>query len=143
MKRLRPRLGPGLRPRLLKLATLVAGSALFWACTAPVFPVPPPGSISFTSAVVTDNANSTTKTVWTGQGGPLEQAANATYYLLNRTMGTGVITTAHNDGSFTTPDMDGNQGDQVLVYYKTPVGDYSDSACVLLAPGPASVCPDE
>ena len=132
-----------LGPRLLKIATLVTGSALFWACTAPVFPVPPPGSVSFSADTVTDQNTGATRMVWTGQGGALPEAANATYYLLDRSMGTGVIATAHNDGSFTVHDMDGNQGDQVLVYYKTPVGNYSDSICVLLASGPASLCPAE
>ena len=36
------------------------------------------------------------------------------------------------DGSFTAPPLQGNDKDQVLVYYKTPFGDYSDSLCVLL-----------
>lgn len=132
-----------LGPRLLKVATLVAGSALFWGCVAPVLSVPPPAAVAFVSATVTDNNTGATRTVWTGQGDKLAEAANATYYLLDTSMGTGVITTAHNDGSFTSPTMDGNQGDRVLIYYKTPYGDYSDSICVLLAPGPASACPAE
>jgi hypothetical protein len=35
--------------------------------------------------------------------------------------------------------MQGNDNDQVLIYYETPFGDYSDSRCVLLGAG-ASAC---
>jgi hypothetical protein len=132
-----------LRRRWLKLGTLLCASALLWACTAPILTVPPPAAVGFTTSMVTD-ANGTPQTLWIASGAPLAQAANADYFVFNRTQGQGVIATGRNDGSFTAPEMAGNQNDQVLVYYRTPFGDYSDSLCVLLtaAASPAPVCPE-
>ena len=120
-----------LRRRWLKMGTLFGASALLWSCVAPILTVPPPSAISFESSMLTA-ADGTQQTFWITSGGPLEQAANATFFVLDRTLGGGVIATARNDGSFTAPPMQGNDKDQVLVYYKTPFGDYSDSLCVLL-----------
>ncbi len=127
----------------LKLGTLLCASGFLWACTAPIISVPPPDSVAFASSTVTD-ASGTPETVWIASGGPVERAANASYFVFNRTQGQGVIATGRNDGSFTAPEMAGNQNDQVLVYYRTPFGDYSDSLCVLLtaAASPAPVCPE-
>jgi hypothetical protein len=121
-----------LRRRLLKLGTLLGASALLWSCVAPIFPVPPPTAVAFETTMVTDGDGGP-QTRWIAKGGPLEQAANADYFVFDRTVGGGVIATARNDGSFTAPPMAGNTGDQVLVYYKTPYGDYSDPLCVLLS----------
>jgi len=99
--------------------------------------VPPPGAISFESTMLTAS-DGTLRTFWVASGAPLEQAANGTYFVLDRTLGSGVIATARNDGSFTAPPMQGNDKDQVLVYYKTPFGDYSDSLCVLLGTSPGT-----
>jgi hypothetical protein len=132
--------------RFLRLGVLLAGAALLWSCVAPILTVPPPSSVSFESMVVT-NADGSQQTVWIASGAALQQAANATYFVLDTTGGDGVIATAKNDGSFVaaTP-LVGNQGDHVLVYYKTPFGDYSDSTCVLLAVPPAgssaALCPE-
>jgi hypothetical protein len=122
------------RRRWLKMGTLLGGSALLWSCVAPILTVPPPNEISFESTTLTAS-DGTQQTLWTASGGALAEAANATYYVFNRTLGGGVIATARNDGSFTAPPMQGKQSDQVLVYYKTPFGDYSDSLCVLLGAG--------
>jgi hypothetical protein len=122
------------RRRWLKMGTLLGASALLWSCVAPILTVPPPNEISFESTTLT-SSDGTQQTVWIASGGALPEAANATYYVLDRTLGGGVIATAGNDGAFTAPPMQGKQGDQVLVYYKTPFGDYSDSLCVLLAAG--------
>jgi hypothetical protein len=121
------------RRRWLKMGTLLGASALLWSCVAPILTVPPPDAIAFESTMLTAS-DGTQQTFWTATGGPLEQAANATYYVFNRTLGGGVIATARNDGSFTAPPLQGTEKDQVLVYYKTPFGDYSDSLCVLLGP---------
>ena len=120
-----------LRRRWLKMGTLLGAASLLWSCVAPILTVPPPGAISFESTMVTA-ADGTQQKFWIASGGALEQAANATYYVFDRTLGGGVIATGRNDGSFTAPPMQGNDNDQVLVYYKTPFGDYSDSLCVLL-----------
>jgi hypothetical protein len=126
--------------RWLRLGTLLAASAGLWSCVAPILTVPPPGAITFTPAVVADGATGAQKTVWTTQGGPVEQAAQARYFIFNQRLATGVIATARDDGSFTAPQMDGTQDDPIVIYYRTPAGDYSDSICVLLsdAPVPAS-----
>ena len=131
------------RRRWLKLGTLLCGSALLWACTAPILTVPPPADVAFATSMITD-ATGTPQTLWIASGGPVNQAANATYFVVNRTQGQGVIATGRNDGSFTAPEMAGNKNDQVLVYYKTPFGDYSDSVCVLLTTdaSPAPACPE-
>ena len=122
------------RRRWLKMGTLLGGSALLWSCVAPILTVPPPNEISFESTMLTAS-DGTPQTFWIASGGLLPEAANATYFVFNRTLGGGVIATGRNDGSFTAPPMQGNPSDQVLVYYKTPFGDYSDSLCVLLGVG--------
>ena len=127
-----------LRRRWLKMGTLLGASALLWSCVAPILTVPPPSEIAFESTMLTAS-DGTLQTFWIASGGPLEQAANGTYYVFDRTLGGGVIATARNDGSFTAPPLQGNDKDLVLVYYKTPFGDYSDSLCVLLGTT-ASVC---
>jgi hypothetical protein len=131
------------RRRWLKLGTLLGASALLWACTAPILTVPPPAAVGFTTSVITDSTG-TVQTLWIAAGGPVEQAANAQYYVLNSTVGQGVIATGRNDGSFTAPPMGGTENDHVLIYYKTPFGDYSDSVCVLLTAtaSPAPACPE-
>jgi hypothetical protein len=123
-----------LRRRFLKLGMLLGGTALLWSCVAPILTVPPPNEIAFSTIVVTDSTGAQ-QTEWITTGGPLQQAANADYFVFNRTQGQGVIAAARNDGSFTAPPMQGNPNDQVLIYYKTPFGDYSDSICVLLVAG--------
>jgi hypothetical protein len=55
--------------------------------------------------------------------------------VFNQRLASGVIATARNDGSFVAPQMDGNRDDQILIYYRTPGGDYSDSTCLLLEDG--------
>jgi hypothetical protein len=119
------------RRRWLKMGTLLGAASLLWSCVAPILTVPPPGAVAFELTVLTAS-DGTQQKFWVTSGGPLEQAANATYFVLDRTVGGGVIATARNDGSFTAPPMLGSEGDQVLVYYRTPFGDYSDSLCVLL-----------
>jgi hypothetical protein len=127
--------------RWLRLAALVPGAMLLWSCVAPTFPVPPPAEVTFIPTTLTD-ANGAQRKFWTTQGGPLEQAADATYYVKNLNLGSGVFTTALDDGSFAAPAMEGADRDPVQVYYRTPIGDYSDSTCRLLVEGPSPpVCP--
>jgi hypothetical protein len=119
-----------MRRRFLKVASLLGGVALLWACNAPFIPVPPPGA-TFTSALVDDGAGGQ-KTVWTTQGLPSTQAAFAIYYVFNEQTGKGIIETAADDGTFTGTPMDGTMGNHIQLSYRTPGGDYSDSLCVLL-----------
>lgn len=126
--------------RWLRLGTLLGAAACLWSCVAPILTVPPPGAVTFTPAVVVDGATGTQKTVWTTQGGPLPQASLAQFYVFNQRLASGVIATARQDGSFTAPPMDGVEQDPIIIYYRMPSGDYSDSTCVLLSelPVPAS-----
>jgi hypothetical protein len=134
-----------MRRRLLKLVTLLGGFTLLWACNAPFIPVPPPGA-TFTMDQLT-NSGGTQRTVWITHGLPSMNAANATYYVFNERLGTGIIATAGADGTFTGMAMDGTMNDRITLSYRTPSGDYSDSLCLLLttevAPGGVSapLCP--
>ncbi|HVY40272.1 MAG TPA: hypothetical protein VHM31_20170 [Polyangia bacterium] len=116
--------------RWLRLGTLLAAAAGLWSCVAPILTVPPPGAVTFTPAFVTDG-----RTFWTTEGAPLEQAANAAYFVVNRRLASGVIATAGGDGSFTAPPLEGAVNDEIRIYYRTPTGDYSDSACFSLVEG--------
>lgn len=124
----------------LKLGTLLAAAACLWSCVAPILTVPPPGAVSFTPAAVVESSTGEQKTVWITQGGPVPQAANAAYFVFNRRLGSGVIATARNDGSFLAPEMDGDPGDPIVIYYRMPNGAYSDSTCLLLSPDPPKSC---
>jgi len=133
-----------MRRRLTRLATLLGGVTLLWACNAPFIPVPPPGA-SFSSALVDDGAGGQ-KTVWVTHGLPSTNAAFARYSVFNVNTGAGTLTTAGADGTFTSAPMDGAVNDHVQVYYETPGGDYSESICLLLttdvgAGGSAPACP--
>src|SRR5215831_9515341 len=112
--------------RWLRLGVVVPGAMFLWSCVAPIISVPPPASVTFIPSTIADSSGAQ-RTVWTTQGGPIEQAANAMFFVINKRLGSGVIATAQNDGSFVAPQMEGNQDDQVLIYYRTPAGDYSDS----------------
>jgi hypothetical protein len=120
--------------RWLRLAALAPGALFLWSCVAPILTVPPPASVTFIPATLTD-ASGAQRTVWTTQGGPIAQAANAEFFILNQRLASGVIATALNDGSFVAPQMDGDPDDQIVIYYRTPGGDYSDSTCLLLEEG--------
>ncbi len=119
--------------RWLRVGTLLAAAGGLWSCVAPILTVPPPGAVTFTPATVVDSSTGVQKTVWTTQGGPQEQAALAEFYVFNRRLSSGVIATAQADGSFTAPPMDGAEQDPIVIYYRTPGGDYSDSICRLLS----------
>jgi hypothetical protein len=132
-----------MRGRWAKIGTLLLAVAGLGACVAPILTVPPPGaaSISFMSYLSSDSGTGTQKTLWMTQGGPLPSAALATYYVRDQALGAGVFATALADGSFTARDMDGAQGDQVVIYYVTPAGDYSESVCLVLNEGTPQKCP--
>ncbi len=119
--------------RWLKLGTLLGAAGCLWSCVAPILTVPPPGEVTFTPATVVDSSTGAQKTVWTTQGGPEEAASLAKFYVFNQRLASGVIATAQPDGSFTAPPMDGAEQDPIVIYYRTPAGDYSDSICRLLS----------
>jgi hypothetical protein len=132
-----------MRGRWAKIGTLLLAVAGLDACIAPILTVPPPGAagISFMSHVNTDSSTGIQTTLWTTQGGPLPSAALATYYVRDQALGAGVFAPALADGSFTARDMDGARGDQVVIYYVTPAGDYSESVCLVLNEGTPQKCP--
>jgi hypothetical protein len=136
-----------LRRRFLKFATLLGAVAVLWACNAPFIPVPPPGA-SFTSQLVDDGAGGQ-KTVWITHGLPSNNAAFATFIVVNETLVPrgGIVAMAGADGSYTGMPMAGTMGDHIRIGYETPAGAQSDSICLLLttdvvAPsGSAPACP--
>jgi len=119
--------------RWLRLGTLLTAAGGLWSCVAPILTVPPPGAVTFTPAAVVDVATGAQKTVWTTKGGPLQEASLAQFFIVNQRLASGVIATAQADGSFTAPAMDGMADDQIVIFYRTPGGDYSDSICDLLS----------
>ena len=95
----------------------------------------------FIRQTLTDGAG-TTRTVWITQGKPDSRAAGAKFYIFTDAFGAGVIVNARADGSYTAPPLDGAMGDHVFLYYTTPAGEDSESACRVLSEGdPAPHCP--
>lgn len=118
---------------------LAAGAGLV-ACNAPFIPVPPPDNV-FISQSITDGSGNTT-TVWITQGKPDSHAALAKFFIFNNNIGSGVIVDANADGSYTALPLQGTSGDRVFIYYVTPAGGDSETACRLLVEGdPAPSCP--
>jgi len=109
---------------------LVAAAALVavTACNTPSVPIPPPvlSAIAFT-------APSPGTVVVVGQ--PEPRHANARFFVINRSTGDGVITTAAPDGSFTTTPFAGKMNDTVQMFYDTPAGEHSEEVCALLQVG--------
>jgi hypothetical protein len=129
-----------LRFRLARLFVALAAVTLVWACNAPPIPVPPPGA-TFTSALVSDGQGGM-KTVWTTHGDANEHAALARFFVINLATNAGVITTAASDGTYAAPPIDGQLNDRIEIFYETPMGDKSQSACLLLHEGPSEIpCP--
>jgi hypothetical protein len=130
-----------LRRRFLKLATLLGAVAVLWACNAPFIPVPPPGA-SFTSQLVDDGMGGQ-KTLWITHGLPSNNAAFATFTVLNETKQGGIVAVAGADGTYTGMPMEGDVGDRVKIDYETPSGAQSDSICLLLTTdvGPSGSAP--
>jgi hypothetical protein len=133
-----------MRVRLAKLAALLGGVSLLWACNAPPIVVPPPYTpdVVFTSQLLTDASGQQT-TVWTGaQPAQDTSAARATFFIYDLELDAGVIQLADENGMFaTTPAWAGTAGDKMSIYYLTPTGTYSDSLCLLLAEGSSTTCP--
>ena len=133
-----------MRLRLAKLATLLGGAMLLWACNAPPIVIPPPYTpdVVFSSQLLTDASGQQT-TVWTGAQPMIDtKAASATYFIYDLELNAGVIQVADDNGMFaTTPAWAGTAGDKISIYYLTPTGTYSDSLCLLLAEGSSTTCP--
>ena len=122
------------------LRWVLAVAAGLIACNAPFIPVPPPDNV-FTSEAISDGSGAT-RTVWITQGKTDSRAALAKFYIFNNNAGSGVIVNASADGSYTAPPLEGTSGDQVFLYYVTPTGAESETACRVLVTGdPAPPCP--
>lgn len=134
-----------MRLRLAKLATLLGGATLLWACNAPPIVVPPPYTpdVVFTSKLLTDASGQQTMMVWTGaQPAQDKTAAGATFFIYDLDVNDGVIQTADDNGTFTdTPAWAGAMNDKMSIYYLTPLGTYSQPTCLLLTEGPSTTCP--
>jgi hypothetical protein len=118
---------------------LVAAAALLAiaACNTPSVPIPPPNLAAISFA-----APATGQAVMSGKPEPRHD--NAVFFVINRTTGDGVITTAAADGSFTTTPFAGNMNDTMELSYQTPAGDRSENVCVALvfgAPLVSGPCP--
>jgi hypothetical protein len=119
-------------PRLARLALALGVAAACWACNAPFIPIPPPGqTATFTSELVSDGAGGQ-KTVWTAHGPPNNDAALARFFVFDDNRMAGVIAEAVADGSFTSPRMDGAEGDRVEINFETPAGAVSTPVCFQL-----------
>lgn len=127
--------------RVARLLSCVFGVWALWACGPVYIPVPPPGQVSFSSTLLTDPAGNT-QMYWIAAGGPNGNAADATFFITDVARGSGVITRARADGSFVSPPMEGTAGDQVALYFQSPTGRDSVTACVILSEDPvAAHCP--
>jgi hypothetical protein len=96
------------------------------ACNTPSVPLPPPDlpALTFTSGGAPN--------LIAVRGKPSQRHANARFYVLDRSNGDGVITTAAGDGSFASMPFAGMSGDTVQLYYDTPDGDRSQDVCTTL-----------
>jgi hypothetical protein len=133
-----------LRRQIAKLAALLAGLTILWACNAPSIPVPPPDLVIAFAAHETIDGDGGTKTVWVvTQSNPIARAALARFYLFDLDRASGIIQVANEDGTFVSAPMDGTAGDRISIYYETSGGDLSPSTCLLLAEGtPPARCPE-
>jgi hypothetical protein len=127
--------------RIARLASCCAAALALWACGPVYIPVPPPGEISFTSEALIDSSGAP-HTLWTTRGGPNGNAANATFYIINRERTGGVIAASAADGSFVAGPMEGTSGDHISVFYRDSSGRDSPGSCRLLSELPlAEPCP--
>lgn len=127
--------------RVARLVACVLGAWAVLACGPVYIPVPPPGQVSFSSTLLTDDSGAP-HTYWITAGGPNGNAANATFFITDVQRGAGVITRARADGSFIAPAMEGTAGDEVALYFQSTSGRDSQTTCVILGDDPvAPLCP--
>ena len=105
------------------LRALLMALALALACNTPSVPLPPPliGALSFAQPAPG-------QAILTGR--PTSGHASARFYVYNHTRAVGVIFTAAPDGSFMSPPFPAMTNDTAEIYYDTPIGERSQSACV-------------
>ena len=109
--------GSNRRRTAFRVGRLIAAAAValaLWACGPVYIPVPPPGEVSFTAQPLTDPTGAI-HTLWIARGGPNGNAANATFSVIDRESGEGVITTAATDGSFVAGPLQGTAGDRITI----------------------------
>jgi hypothetical protein len=121
-----------LRLRIARLVIALGVAAACWACNAPFIPIPPPGqTATFTSELVADDGGAP-RTVWIAHGPPNKGTVHARVFVFDTNRMAGVIAEAIDDGSYTSPPMDGDMGDQVEISFETAQGAQSQSLCLLL-----------
>jgi hypothetical protein len=96
--------------------------------------------MTFSSLTLTDG-NGMARTFWQGSRGADSLAANARFFLQDVTRRTGVDSYAAGDGSYASPLFEGNEGDQIHIYFTRPGGETSENACLLLQTGAPTHCP--
>jgi len=127
--------------RVARLVAAGAAALALWACGPVYIPVPPPNEVSFTAEPLTDSTG-VVHTLWIARGGPNGNAANATFSIIDRESGEGVITSAATDGIFVAGPLEGTLGDRVTISYRDAQGRESPAACRLLSELPlAAACP--
>jgi hypothetical protein len=97
----------------LRIAVAAAALALVaTACYTPSVPLPPPlvQNMAFASGTVADTV------ILTSPAEP--QIGPARFSIFNVSRGTGVIFVANSDGSFTSPEFSGVEGDYVQIAYE-------------------------
>ena len=123
---------PRLSRRLARLVGVCLAAAAIWACGPVYIPVPPPDTATFTSEIVTDSTGAQ-RSLWIADGPVNSNAADAVFYIFDTSRDAGVIARARADGSYTSPPMEGTEGDQILIYYQDGFGRASPSACLILS----------
>ncbi len=108
--------------------------ALVGSCVTPSIPIPPPDPEKMVFGVDTTGGTSTFRYP------PEQNYADAIVYVFNRTVGEGVITTAHGDGSVAeTPAFPAHYGDEVNVTFEA-AAQVASTCVVLRASGPIANC---
>jgi hypothetical protein len=122
--------------RRLAAAIVLFGLA---GCVTPSIPIPPPDPASMTFTVTTNDQGAITSASLTYP--PTIGYIGGVVYVFNRSLGKGVIETAHADGSIgPTEPVPAGLGDQLVVSVEND--DQTVSTCVLLKEGtPSSYCP--
>jgi hypothetical protein len=115
----------GLKKRILGASV---GLMAIFACNTPSVPLPPPELPALRFPMLP----TTPPGFVVLQGMPSQRHIRARFYTVNRSNGDGVITTAGDDGAFTTEPFAGAEGDYIQLYYDSELGERSEQLCVEL-----------
>lgn len=117
--------------RSLRRLAPIAALALAAACVTPSVPIPPPEPERMSFSV--DGEGGTARFEYL----PSPSYGGAVVYVFNRDRGTGIITTAADDGSVgPTEPFPAAGGEQIVVTFE--LADSLAATCVVLQDGPSS-----